>query len=167
MFFLDDCWWELFKSLEMIYCHEFMFICYRISRIWSCILVNMKELRSVENKTHRVCMMFEFSRFNTDMLTVLLKPLFQHSCGFWLQTSEFCSWCLNWIFLSYIRSIFGTSPSVIMLKSSSNNYLWFFKVWVSMRALEVQIVLSWESWVLVDYESAELGIYDGIWCMEM
>ena len=67
MFALDDCWWELFKSLEMFYCHEFMFICYGISRVWSCLLVYVKELRSPKNRTHTVCMMSEFSGFNTDV----------------------------------------------------------------------------------------------------
>ena len=145
------------KTLEMLYCHEFIFNWHGISRVWSCLIVYMKELRSVENKTHRVCMSFEFFGFITEVfaflwyfleivdflmrilefesahfveyknsydflkLAVLLKPLFQHRCEFWLQTSKFCSWYLNWIFLPYIWSIFGTSPSGIMLKSSSNN----------------------------------------------
>ena len=39
----DDCWWGSFKSWEMFYFHEFMFIWYGISKIWSCLLVNMKE----------------------------------------------------------------------------------------------------------------------------
>ena len=51
MFALDDCWWELFKSLEMFHFHEITFNWDGISRIWSCILVNMKELKSAENRT--------------------------------------------------------------------------------------------------------------------
>ena len=43
MFTLDDCWWELFKSWEMFYCHEFMFNWDGISRVWSYLLVYMKE----------------------------------------------------------------------------------------------------------------------------
>ena len=39
----DACWWFSFKSWEMFYCHEIMFVWYEISRIWSCLLVNMKE----------------------------------------------------------------------------------------------------------------------------
>ena len=64
---LDNCWWELFKSWEMFYCHEIMFNWDGISRIWSCLLVNMKELRSAKNRTHRVCMMSELFRFDTDV----------------------------------------------------------------------------------------------------
>ena len=33
MFSLGDCWWELFISLGMFYCHELMFIYWEISRI--------------------------------------------------------------------------------------------------------------------------------------
>ena len=33
MLSLDDCWWELFLSLEMLYYHEFMFNCWGISRV--------------------------------------------------------------------------------------------------------------------------------------
>ena len=71
MLSLDDCWWELFKSLEMFYYHEFMFNWHGISRVWSCLLVYMKELRSAENRTHRVCMSSEFSGFNTDVFAFL------------------------------------------------------------------------------------------------
>ena len=39
----EDCWCELFKSWEMFYYHEFMFIWYEISRIWGYLLVNVKE----------------------------------------------------------------------------------------------------------------------------
>ena len=39
----DDCWWDSFKSWEMFYCHEFMFVWYGISRIWGYLLGNVKE----------------------------------------------------------------------------------------------------------------------------
>ena len=71
MLSLDDCWWELFKLLEMFYCHEFMFNWCGISRVWSCLLVYMKELRSAANRTHRVCMSSKFSGFNTDVFAFL------------------------------------------------------------------------------------------------
>ena len=67
----DDCWWNLFKSWEMFYGHGFMVVWCGISRVWSCLLVYMKELGSAENKTHRVCMSFEFSGFNTDVFAFL------------------------------------------------------------------------------------------------
>ena len=50
MLSLDDCWWELFKSLEIFYCHEFMFNWCGISRVWSCLLVYMKELKGAEKQ---------------------------------------------------------------------------------------------------------------------
>ena len=61
------------------------------------------------------------NRYDFLKFVVLLKPLFQQRCGNWLQTLEFCSWCLSWIFLPYIRCVCGISPSGIMLKSSPNN----------------------------------------------
>ena len=39
----DDCWWDSFKSWEMFYSHEFMFVWYGISRIWGYLLGNVKE----------------------------------------------------------------------------------------------------------------------------
>ena len=71
MLSLDGCWWGLLKSLEMFDGHEFMFNWCGISRVWSCLLIYMKELRSAENRTHRVCMSFEFSGFNTDVFAFL------------------------------------------------------------------------------------------------
>ena len=59
---------------------------------------------------------YDFLKF-----AVMLKPLFQHRCGNWLQTSNFFSLCLSWIFSYYITCVCGTSPSGIMLKSSTNN----------------------------------------------
>ena len=155
MFSLDDCWWDLFLSLEMLYYHKFMFIWCGKLRVCSCLEVYVKELSSAENMTHWVCWNSEFSGCNTEVFAflwylvdnrlmrilefesphfveyknryeflkfaVLLKALFQHRCGNLLQTSKFCSWCLSWIFSYYIRCVFGTSPTGIMLKSSSNN----------------------------------------------
>ena len=40
-------------------------------KIWSCLRVYMKELRSAENRTHRVCMSSEFFGFNTDVFAFL------------------------------------------------------------------------------------------------
>ena len=39
----EDCWWDSFKSWEIFYCHEIMFVWYGISRIWGYLLVNVKE----------------------------------------------------------------------------------------------------------------------------
>ena len=71
MFSLSECWWELFLSLEMLYYHEFMFICWGISRGKNCFLDCMTELRSAENRTPRTCMSSEFSGFYTDVFAFL------------------------------------------------------------------------------------------------
>ena len=71
MFSLSDCWWELVLSLEMLYYHEFMFICWGISRGKNCFLGCMTELRSAENRTPRTCMSSEFSGFYTDVFAIL------------------------------------------------------------------------------------------------
>ena len=59
------------KPLEMFYCHEFMFNWHGISRGKSCFLVYMKEVRSAENRTPRVCLNSEFSGCNTDVFAFL------------------------------------------------------------------------------------------------
>ena len=59
------------KPLEMFYCHEFMFNLHGISRGRSCFLVYMKEVRSAENRTPRVCLNSEFFGCNTDVFAFL------------------------------------------------------------------------------------------------
>ena len=62
---MKDCCCKLLKAVRVLFCHEFMFNWHGISRGRSCFLVYMKEVRSTENRTPRVCLNSEFSRCNT------------------------------------------------------------------------------------------------------
>ena len=66
-----DCFYELLKAVRVLFCHEFMFNWHGISRGRSCFLVYMKEVRSAENRTSRVCLNSEFSGCNTDVFAFL------------------------------------------------------------------------------------------------
>ena len=59
------------KPLVMFYCHEFMFNLHGISRGRSYFLVYMKEARSAETRTPRVCLNSEFFGCNTDVFAFL------------------------------------------------------------------------------------------------
>ena len=64
---MKDCCCVLLKAVRVLFCHEFMFIWWVKSIVYSCLEVYVKELSSAENRTHRVCLNSEFSGCNTDV----------------------------------------------------------------------------------------------------
>ena len=69
--FLDGCWWNLFKSLGMFYCHEIRFNWHGKSRGRNCFLVIWQKWKVQKNRTLRVCMNSEFFGFNTEVFAIL------------------------------------------------------------------------------------------------
>ena len=86
----DDCWWNLFKSWEMFYGHGFMVVWCGISRVWSCLLVYMKELRSAENRTqsmHDVWIFWIWYRCVCIFLIFFLDSRLPYeNFGFWITS---------------------------------------------------------------------------------
>ena len=71
MLSLNDCWWGLFQTIRnalLSWIH--VYVLWNIKG-WSCLRVFMKEMRSAENRTPRVCMSSEFFGFNTDVFAFL------------------------------------------------------------------------------------------------